>query len=68
MQQLTQCDTRRNNQLFKLTVLDETKLKFNRRQIVLLGKTNIDYPQHKIILDETDAQNNLNARCSRTQP
>ena len=44
MQQLTQCDTRRNNQLFKLTGLDETKLKFNRSQIVLLGKTNIDYP------------------------
>ena len=44
MQQLMQCDTRRNNQLLKLTDLDETKLKFNIRQIVLLGKTNIDYP------------------------
>ena len=65
MQQLKQCNTRRNKQLFQLTVLDETKL----RHIVLFGKTNIDYLKDKIILDDTrHSQINLNVRRSSTQP
>ena len=38
MQQLTQCNTRRNNQLFKLTVLDETKLNSREDKLCYLAK------------------------------